>query len=89
MEQLQGDIDFLVKFTERFANAAVCPVAREIPGRLKKNWTSTFSEKKRAIEHEENSKINVRYKVGCADYRKRFLKRVSDKVAGMKKGGVL
>ena len=29
MEQLQGDIDFLVKFTERFANAAVCPVARD------------------------------------------------------------
>ena len=48
-----------------------------------------FQKEKRAIEHEENSKINVRYKVGCADYRKRFLKRVSDKVAGMKKGGVL
>ena len=36
MEQLQGDIDFLVKFTERFANAAVCPVAREIPEKIKK-----------------------------------------------------
>ena len=35
MEQLQGDIDFLVKFTERFANAAVCPVAREIPEKIK------------------------------------------------------
>ncbi len=36
MEQLQGDIDFLVKFTERFANAVVCPVAREIPEKIKK-----------------------------------------------------
>ena len=31
MEQLQKDIDFLTVFTGRFANAAVCPVAREIP----------------------------------------------------------
>ena len=36
MEQLQKDIDFLAKFTERFANAAVCPVSREIPEKIKK-----------------------------------------------------
>ena len=92
MEQLQRDIDFLVKFTQHFANAVVCPVAREIPEKIKKELDENLRDienAKKAIEHEENSKINVRYKVGCADYRKRFLKRVSDKVAGMKKGGVL
>ena len=35
MEQLQKDIDFLAKFTERFANAVVCPVSREIPEKIK------------------------------------------------------
>ena len=48
MEQLQGDIDFLVKFTERFANAAVCPVAREIPEKIKKNWMSILQEKEKS-----------------------------------------
>ena len=36
MEQLQRDIDFLAIFTNRFSNAAVCPVAREIPEDIKK-----------------------------------------------------
>ena len=35
MEQLQKDIDFLAKFTERFANVVVCPVSREIPEKIK------------------------------------------------------
>ena len=48
MEQLQGDIDFLVKFTERFANAAVCPVAREIPEKSRKNWMSILQEKEKS-----------------------------------------
>ena len=47
MEQLQGDIDFLVKFTERFANAAVCPVAREIPEKIKKELDEYLARKRK------------------------------------------
>ena len=47
MEQLQGDIDFLVKFTERFANAAVCPVAREIPEKIKKELDEYLTRKRK------------------------------------------
>ena len=36
MEQLQKDIDFITEFTKRMANAAVCPVDREIPEDIKK-----------------------------------------------------
>ena len=50
MEQLQGDIDFLVKFTERFANAAVCPVAREIPEKIKKELDEQNIPYKKDIE---------------------------------------
>ena len=35
MEQLQKDIDFLILFTDRFTNAVVCPVKREIPEDVK------------------------------------------------------
>jgi hypothetical protein len=34
-EQLARDIDFIVAFTERMANAVHCPVAREIPGNIR------------------------------------------------------
>ncbi len=34
-EQLAKDIDFLNAFTERMANAKQCPVAREIPEKMK------------------------------------------------------
>ena len=47
MEQLQWDIDFLVKFTERFANAAVCPVAREIPEKIKKELDEYLARKRK------------------------------------------
>ncbi len=47
MEQLQGDIDFLVKFTEHFANAAVCPVAREIPEKIKKELDEYLARKRK------------------------------------------
>ena len=47
MEQLQGDIDFLAKFTERFANAAVCPVAREIPEKIKKELDEYLARKRK------------------------------------------
>ena len=34
-EQMAEDIDFIVAFTERMANAKMCPVAREIPDSVK------------------------------------------------------
>ena len=34
-EQMAEDIDFIVAFTERMANAALCPVAREMPDTMK------------------------------------------------------
>ena len=34
-EQMVEDIDFIVAFTERMANAKLCPVAREIPDSVK------------------------------------------------------
>ena len=35
MEQLRKDIGFIAEFTKRMANAAVCPVSREIPDKVK------------------------------------------------------
>lgn len=47
MEQLQKDIDFLALFTERFANAAVCPVSREIPEDIKKQLDEYLFRKRK------------------------------------------
>lgn len=47
MEQLQWDIDFLVKFTGRFANATVCLVAREIPEKIKKELDEYLARKRK------------------------------------------
>lgn len=47
MEQLQKDIDFLTLFTRRFANAAVCPVAREIPEKIKKELDEYLFRKRK------------------------------------------
>lgn len=47
MEQLQRDIDFLITFTDRFANAAVCPVAREIPENIKKELDEYLYRKRK------------------------------------------
>ena len=47
MEQLQRDIDFLVKFTQHFANAVVCPVAREIPEKIKKELDEYLFRKRK------------------------------------------
>lgn len=47
MEQLQKDIDFLTLFTERFANAAVCPVSREIPEDIKKQLDEYLFRKRK------------------------------------------
>ena len=47
MEQLQKDIDFLTVFTRRFANAAVCPVAREIPETIRKQLDEYLFRKRK------------------------------------------
>lgn len=47
IEQLQKDIDFLALFTERFANAAVCPVSREIPEDIKKQLDEYLFRKRK------------------------------------------
>lgn len=47
MEQLQRDIDFISAFTARFANAAVCPVAREIPEDIKKQLDEYLYRKRK------------------------------------------
>lgn len=46
-EQLQKDIDFVAEFTNRFANAAVCPVAREIPEDIKKQLDEYLYRKRK------------------------------------------
>jgi len=55
MEQLQRDIDFLVKFTQHFANAVVCPVAREIPEKIKKE----LEKKKKDYQTVTISEYNI------------------------------
>lgn len=47
MEQLERDIDFLSLFTERFANAVVCPVSREIPEDIKKQLDEYLFRKRK------------------------------------------
>lgn len=47
MEQLQKDIDFLILFTDRFTNAAVCPVKREIPEDVKKQLDEYLFRKRK------------------------------------------
>lgn len=47
MEQLQKDIDFLNLFTDRFTNAAVCPVKREIPEDVKKQLDEYLFRKRK------------------------------------------
>ena len=47
MEQLQKDIDFLALFTERFANAVVCPVSKEIPEDIKKQLDEYLFRKRK------------------------------------------
>lgn len=41
------DIDFLTVFTGRFANAAVCPVAREIPETIRKQLDEYLFRKRK------------------------------------------
>lgn len=48
MHQLQKDIDFLAVFTDRMANAVVCPVAREIPENIKNELDEYLNRKRKA-----------------------------------------
>ena len=47
MEQLQKDIHFLSLFTNRFTNAVVCPVKREIPENIKKELDEYLFRKRK------------------------------------------
>ena len=47
-EQMAKDIDFIVAFTERMANAARCPVARVIPDNMKDNLDGYLNRKRPA-----------------------------------------
>lgn len=45
-EQMVADIEFLVKFTDRMANAFRCPVAREIPDNMKEKLDEYLARKR-------------------------------------------
>ncbi len=45
-EQMEADIAFLVKFTDRMANAFRCPVAREIPENMKEKLDEYLCRKR-------------------------------------------
>lgn len=47
MEQLQKDINFLTTFTKRFANAAICPVSRTIPEKIRKELDEYMYRKRK------------------------------------------
>lgn len=47
MDQLAADIAFITEFTKRMANAAVCPVAREIPENVKKELDEYLFRKRK------------------------------------------
>ncbi|MCQ2538471.1 MAG: M28 family metallopeptidase [Lachnospiraceae bacterium] len=47
MKQLSDDIDFIVAFTKRMADAAVCPVEREIPDKIKTEIDEYLARKRK------------------------------------------
>ena len=47
MEQLQKDVDFIAAFTRRMAGAAVCPVSREIPEKVRKELDEYLFRKRK------------------------------------------
>ncbi len=47
MEQMQKDIDFITAFASRMANAALCPVAKEIPDNMKEKLDEYLLRKKK------------------------------------------
>lgn len=49
MEQMEKDIAFITAFTRRMADAAVCPVSREIPESVRKELDEyLFRKRKKA-----------------------------------------
>ncbi len=48
MEQLQKDIVFISEFTRRMADAALCPVSREIPEKVKKELDEYLFRKRKS-----------------------------------------
>jgi len=46
-EQLAEDIDFITAFTNRMANAACCPVDREIPENVKEMLDYYYARKRK------------------------------------------
>lgn len=49
-EQLSRDVDFLFSFTEKMANARYCPVAREIPEKMKEKLDYYLNRKREKKE---------------------------------------
>ena len=47
MEQIQKDIDFIACFTGHMAAAAICPVSREFPEKVKKELDEYLFRKRR------------------------------------------
>ena len=45
-EQMVEDIDFIITFTDRMANAALCPVSREIPDNMKEKLDIYLTRKR-------------------------------------------
>ena len=45
-EQMEADIEFITAFTARMANAAMCPVAREIPDNMKEKLDNYLCRKR-------------------------------------------
>ena len=45
-EQMVSDIDFLIAFTDRMANAKRCPVAREMPENMVKKLDEYLCRKR-------------------------------------------
>ena len=45
-QQMEEDIRFILTFTERMANAAICPVAREIPDNMKEKLDIYLTRKR-------------------------------------------
>jgi Zn-dependent M28 family amino/carboxypeptidase len=47
MEQMQKDVDFITAFASRMANAALCPVSKEIPENIKEKLDEYLLRKKK------------------------------------------
>ena len=48
MEQMQKDVAFITEFTRRMADAALCPVSREIPEKVKKELDEYLFRKRKS-----------------------------------------